>query len=200
MIALIGSALVARHNLRLGRGDVSGAVRIAFVYFVVRLLFWLFETHHNGSIKAEFLLLLTYLSLATFTGFYLWLLYIALEPFLRRRWPHRIISWSRLLRGEFRDPLVGRHILIGSACGALLILRHFSGSNAWLGIPFDLMSNPGARSRVTFLCPFFGAANCRTLRAVYDVLSVAPLRDDRAQRLGVGRVALDSGRTAEHSG
>jgi hypothetical protein len=146
MIALIGSALVARHNLRLGRGDVSGAVRIAFVYFVVRLLVWLFETHHNGSIKAEFLLLLTYLSLATFTGFYLWLLYIALEPFLRRRWPHRIISWSRLLRGEFRDPLVGRHILIGSACGALLILfgSLTPATMRWLGVPFDLISTPGS--------------------------------------------------------
>jgi len=146
MIALIGSALVARHNLRLGRGDVSGAVRIAFLYFVVRLLFWLFETHHNGSIQAEFLLLLTYLSVATFMGFYLWMLYIALEPFLRRRWPHRIISWSRLLRGEFRDPLVGRHILIGSACGALVMaLTPLTPAvMRWLGIPFDLMSNPGA--------------------------------------------------------
>jgi Protein kinase domain len=146
MIALIGSALVARHNLLLGRGDVSGAVRIAFLYFVVRLLFWLFETHHNGSIQAEFLLLLNYLSVATFLGFYLWLLYIALEPFLRRSWPHRIISWSRLLRGEFRDPLVGRHILIGSACGALVVaLTTLSPAvMRWLGIPFDLLSNPGA--------------------------------------------------------
>jgi len=146
MIALIGSALVARHNLRLGRGDVSGAVRIAFVYFVVRLLVWLFEPHHNGSVQGEFLLLLAYLSLATFTGFYLWLLYIALEPFVRRRWPHRIISWSRLLRGDFRDPLVGRHILIGSACGALIVaLTPLTPAvMRWLGITFDLTGNPGA--------------------------------------------------------
>ena len=96
--------------------------------------------------QGEFLLLLTYLSLATFTAFYLWLLYIALEPFVRRRWPHRIISWSRLLRGEFRDPLVGRHILIGSACGALVVaLTTLSPAvMRWLGIPFDLTSNPGA--------------------------------------------------------
>jgi serine/threonine-protein kinase len=145
IIVLIGSALVARHNLRLGRGDVSGALRIAFVCFVVRMLLWLFESHHNGSIKAEFLLLLTYLSLATFYGFFLWLLYIALEPFLRRRWPHRIISWSRLLRGEFRDPLVGRHILIGSACGGLIValMQLTPAVMRWLGIPFDLMSPPG---------------------------------------------------------
>jgi hypothetical protein len=146
MTALIGSALVARHNLRLGRGDIAGAMRIACVYFVVRLLGWIFEPHHNGSIQGEFLLLLKYLSIATFTGFYLWLLYIALEPFLRRRWPHRIISWSRLLRGEFRDPLVGRHILIGATCGALMIaLTALTPAvMRWLGIPFDLMVNPGS--------------------------------------------------------
>jgi serine/threonine-protein kinase len=146
MIALIGSALIARHNLRLGRGDVSGALRIGFVYFVIRLLSWLFETHHNGSVKTEFLLLLSYLSSATFTAFYLWLLYIALEPFLRRRWPHRIISWTRLLRGEFRDPLVGRHILIGVVCGAVIILLSLLTPSVmlWLGIPFDLATNPGA--------------------------------------------------------
>jgi len=143
----------------LGRGDVSGAVRIAFVYFVVRLLFWLFETHHNRSIKAEFLLVLFYLSAATFNGFYLWLLYIALEPFLRRRWPHRIISWSRLLRGEFRDPLVGRHILIGSACGALTVtlLVLSVAVMRWLGIPFDLMSNPGATLLGSHFFARFGA-------------------------------------------
>jgi hypothetical protein len=49
-------------------------------------------------------------------------------------------------RGEFRDPLVGRHILIGSACGALIVaLTTLSPAvMLWLGIPFDLMSNPGA--------------------------------------------------------
>ena len=76
-----------------------------------------------------------------------------------------------------------------------------SGSNALAGHSLRLNVESGClAARVTFLCPFFGAANCRTLRAVYDVLSVAPLRDDRAQRMGVGRAALDSGRTAEHSG
>src|SRR5262249_4114303 len=84
MIALIGGALIARHNLRLGRGDISGALRVASVYFIVRLLYWLFDRHHTGSVQGEFILWLYYISTATFAGFYLWLLYIALEPFLRR--------------------------------------------------------------------------------------------------------------------
>ena len=145
MIALIGSALIARHNLRLGRGDIRGAVRLAFLYLVVRLLFWLFDTHHSGSVEGEFDLFLNYLAIGTFAGFYLWLLYIALEPFLRRRWPHRIISWSRLLRGEFRDPLVGRDILIGAASAGPMMLAMVVTPAVvrWLGKSFNLMLNPG---------------------------------------------------------
>jgi serine/threonine-protein kinase len=46
-----------------------------------------------------------------------WTYYIAVEPFLRRRWPQVLMSWTRLLSGKFRDPLVGRDILIGCAAG-----------------------------------------------------------------------------------
>lgn len=146
LIALIGSALIARRNLRLGRGDIQGALRVAFVYFVARILYWLFGVHHSGRVQSEFLLLLYHLSLATFAAFYLWLLYIALEPFIRRRWPHRIISWSRLLRGEFRDPLVGRDILIGATCGVVPILLTVLTPVVMrgLGRPFGLISNPGS--------------------------------------------------------
>jgi len=49
-----------------------------------------------------------------------WILYLALEPIVRRRWPDSIISWSRLLAGRLRDPLVGRDILIGCLAGVLL--------------------------------------------------------------------------------
>jgi len=145
MIALIGSALIARHNLRLGRGDIQGALRVAFVYFIARVLYWLFGTHHAGTVEGEFLLLLYQLSLATFAAFYIWLLYIALEPFIRRRWPHRIISWSRLLRGEFRDPLVGRDILIGAVCGGAVMLMTAATPAVLqaLGQPFGLVTNPG---------------------------------------------------------
>jgi hypothetical protein len=38
----------------------------------------------------------------TFAGL-LWLIYIALEPFVRRRWPHMLVSWTRLLSGAFGD-------------------------------------------------------------------------------------------------
>ena len=64
-----------------------------------------------------------------------YLVYLAIEPFVRRHWPHAIISWSRLLAGRIRDPLVGRDVLFGVILGLLwlvifsvagLILQHIS--------------------------------------------------------------------------
>jgi serine/threonine-protein kinase len=146
LIALIGSALLARSNLRLGRGDLTGATHLAFAYFVVRMLVWLFEEHHNGSIGNEFSLFIIDVAIAMFSAFYLWLLYIALEPFVRRRWPRRIVSWNRLLRGDYRDPLVGRDILIGAAAGGVMILLNAVTPPILrsIGRPFELVSNPGS--------------------------------------------------------
>ena len=48
-------------------------------------------------------------------GGLVWLLYVGLDPFVRRRWPHAIISPSRIVDGRIRDPLVARDILIGIA-------------------------------------------------------------------------------------
>ena len=46
-----------------------------------------------------------------------WIFYVALEPYVRRRWPQIMITWSRLLGGGVRDPLVGGHVLLGIALG-----------------------------------------------------------------------------------
>jgi len=47
------------------------------------------------------------------------LAYIGFEPYARRWWPHTLVSWTRVLAGRVRDPLVGRHVLIGSFLGIL---------------------------------------------------------------------------------
>jgi hypothetical protein len=60
-----------------------------------------------------------------------------LEPYVRRRWPATLVSWSRLLAGGFRDPLVGRDVLAGCLLApfttALQRLAWFVFS--WLGYP-----------------------------------------------------------------
>lgn len=52
-------------------------------------------------------------------GAAVWVAYMALEPFLRRHWPSTMISWSRLLAGRIRDPLVGRDLLVGLLAGVV---------------------------------------------------------------------------------
>jgi hypothetical protein len=57
------------------------------------------------------------LSTALFVSAVVWVFYIALEPYVRRIWPQTIISWSRLIGGRWRDPLVGRDLLFGVILG-----------------------------------------------------------------------------------
>ena len=46
--------------------------------------------------------------------------YLAFEPFIRRRWPNVLISWTRVLGGAWRDPLAGQHVLVG-LCGGVVL-------------------------------------------------------------------------------
>ena len=68
---------------------------------------------------------------------FIWALYIALEPYVRRRWPATLVSWSRLLAGGFRDPLVGRDVLAGCLVAAFAIALPRLGwfIPSWLGYP-----------------------------------------------------------------
>ena len=50
-----------------------------------------------------------------------WLLYMAFEPYVRRKSPGMLISWSRLLGGRLRDPLLGKDLLVGVALGVAAV-------------------------------------------------------------------------------
>jgi serine/threonine-protein kinase len=120
--ALLGGALLARRNLRLGRGDQKGAFRLGGFMFALWLVFGILRSDHVADLP-EFWILLRALAMAfLFFGLF-WILYVALEPYVRRFWPRMLVSWVRLLDGRFRDPLVARHLLIGGlfGCSALFI-------------------------------------------------------------------------------
>jgi hypothetical protein len=104
--------ILARRNLRLGRGDRRGAFRLAAFVFGAWAVAWFFGAHHVPNF-AERALFIEFLAWGIAWSSFLWVLYIALEPYVRSRWPVTLISWSRLLAGGFRDPLVGRDILAG---------------------------------------------------------------------------------------
>ncbi len=132
----LGTMLFARRNLHMGRGDKRGAARLAYFFFILSAVVWLFGEHHVATL-GELSLLVMFLSWALLSAGFIWLLYIALEPFVRRRWPNALVGWSRLLAGSFRDPLVGRDLVLGCTGAAVIALvlsveRHVA---SWAGVP-----------------------------------------------------------------
>ena len=119
MLALVicaASAWLAWRNLSTGRGDRRGAFRLGAFAFLVHMALWLTTSHLVlASVLGMFFLALC---TAIFYGVVLWTIYLAFEPYVRRHWPHSLISWTRLLSGQWRDPLVGRDVLWGAALGA----------------------------------------------------------------------------------
>jgi len=117
IVVCLGAALLARRNLAQQRGDRRGAFRLAFFFFCVQMLLWLTRGHLVAS-AGTFGMFLLALCTSVFYGMVIWTLYIALEPYVRRRWPQTLISWSSVLIGRLRDPVVGRDVLIGATVGA----------------------------------------------------------------------------------
>ena len=66
VLAILGGALLARRNLRLGRGDRRGAFRLALYMFSLVMLHWFFGAHHVlGSKEVD--VLFGALSIAAFS-------------------------------------------------------------------------------------------------------------------------------------
>jgi serine/threonine-protein kinase len=132
---LVGQLLLAWRNLRLGRGDRRGALRLAQYIFVLCLLAWVFRASHVGWLL-EWNTFLIGLAQALLPAAIVWLYYIALEPFVRRLWPQTLISWARLLSGRFSDPRVGRDLTFGSLLGVVVSILFKSGRwvPAWFGL------------------------------------------------------------------
>lgn len=122
VVVFVLAGLVAWFHFRAGKGDIRGANRLAAFMFVVEILVWLCTAHQVSAFEHEVNLLIGGVSSAAFAAGFVWMLYMALEPFVRRRWPHSMIPWSRLLAGGFRDPLVGGHLLAGVAFGVWVAL------------------------------------------------------------------------------
>lgn len=118
---LLAGAVLARRNYRHGRGDREGAVRLASLMFVLEILLWLCRSHFVAGFEMFGSLILAIAS-GLFVAGVVWAIYMAVEPWIRRRWPQAIISWSRLISGQVRDPVVGRDILFGVGFGALWIV------------------------------------------------------------------------------
>ncbi len=110
---LAAGALLAFQNVRRGHSDRKGAWRLGLFGFCTHLVYWLGTADHTADVRAWAATLVPALGYCTFIGLHVYVFYLALEPFARRRWPAVLISWSRLLSGRLADPILGRDILVG---------------------------------------------------------------------------------------
>jgi eukaryotic-like serine/threonine-protein kinase len=154
---VVGGCLLARRNIRMGRGDRRGATRLALAVFALETVSWIIGGRHVATFF-EALLVIRFLSLTLFMAGLAWVLYVALEPYVRRRWPGAIVSWSRVLAGDWRDALVGRDVLMGCLMSVLFALDVSLAYlvPSWLGSPirprsFALQTLHGGRAVVGFV-------------------------------------------------
>ena len=140
------AAFWAARNWRLGRVDRKGAFRLAAAHFLLNYLCDLGRMHLVPDSAVVLLLYRTIGDELLWTGTLL-LAYVALEPALRARWPHSIVTWNRVLAGHWKDAQVGSHILVGAAVGiaigvASLGLSFNAGRRTWMDSWLLTVSGP----------------------------------------------------------
>lgn len=114
---LITAIFLARKNVKSGSGDRKGAFKTALVVLVFTFCGWFLSMNHVPAFFPELDRFSHSLRIALYFAAATWLLYLALEPIVRRNMPELIVSWNRLLAADWRDPLVGRDVLLGALCG-----------------------------------------------------------------------------------
>ncbi|MFI5007494.1 MAG: serine/threonine-protein kinase [Solirubrobacterales bacterium] len=126
----LGGLLLVRRNLRLKRGDRKGSLRVALFVFACYSLARLAHSDHVAQFGSEFWLLIKVFAYPMVFAALVWTFYLAIEPYARRQWPRILISWGRLLAGRWRDPMVGRDVLLG-AVGASVV---FAMATLWTAL------------------------------------------------------------------
>jgi hypothetical protein len=174
IIMIITGLFFARRNLRLGRGDRRNATRLGLFIIGFYLVCRAFGWHYSPTIARPIFL---HISISLFLAGFSWAFYSAMEPFVRRQWPQVLVSWTRLISGDWRDPLVARDVLVGSAFGILMVdisrlVTYLVPS--WLGYPelspsveLNIRTVLGTRFLISALMDSFGAPLLLTFIAIF---------------------------------
>jgi serine/threonine-protein kinase len=122
MVTIVFGLVMGRRRLEGGRGDWRGGVRLGSFMLMSHIALWAVVAHHTPDPQNEF----NALALATGIGLvqagFLFFLYLAVEPLVRKHTPEQLIGWSRVLQGRFNDPRVGRDVLVGAVFGSVSLL------------------------------------------------------------------------------
>lgn len=121
--ALAAGVVIAWRNMRAGRVDRRGAARVALWVFACRALAGVVAASRPPTLEVAAAFASTLVATSLFLAAEVWLAYVALEPYVRRDWPDALVGWTRLVRGRFRDALVGRDLLLGVLAG--VVMRFF---------------------------------------------------------------------------
>ena len=161
-IVPIAAAVVARRNLKLGRGDRRGAFRTWAFAFGGGVVTYAIAPGHVPSLVEVDRMFATFGEMLFWSGV-LFVVYLALEPYVRRTWPSALITWSRLTTGRLRDPLVGRDLVVGTIAGLVLALLEPLGTL----VP-PALGYAGPPPYLTFFAPLNG------VRAMIATITNAP--------------------------
>jgi len=121
----IGGWFLARRNMRRGRGDRQGALRVAIFIFTGEFISWALRAHFSRDVWRDYWEFVGGCGSALYMAGFMWTLYMAIEPYMRRRWPEMLISWARVLTGKIYDARVGRDVMVGAlGGGAMAIIQN----------------------------------------------------------------------------
>lgn len=115
----LAAAVIARRNVRSGRADRAGASRLTGGVFAISMMAWALQTHIE-LLDVETGRFWLGIAMGLFNGALLGVVYLALEPFVRRHAPDMLITWSRVISGRVFDPRVGRDLLLGVTFGGFV--------------------------------------------------------------------------------
>ncbi len=121
LIALPVGGWFAWKNWKLRRANPLGASLVAATFVAMGVLGWALAAKHVANPADELAMFTGVLGRASFDGLLLWLAYLALEPWVRRTSPWRLVGWNRLLEGKWRDPLVGRDVLVAVLAASVFV-------------------------------------------------------------------------------
>lgn len=120
VLLMAGTTFLAYRNLRAGRGDRTTAFRLGLVVLGLMAAALAPRQHAMPEMRA-LLFDGRRASMAVYLAALCWMFYVALEPHVRRAYPHALVSWTRLVRGSATDPLVGRQVLVGLVIGSISV-------------------------------------------------------------------------------
>ena len=174
---MVLGAVLARGNVKAGRGDREGAFRVAVFVFVASLTAWALGATHYRAIGVEAGRVISAIGRSLFDAGLLWVTYLGLEPYVRRYSPDSILGWTKLVSGEWRDPRVGVDVAIGVSAGLAMTLFYAIHNvlPPLVGHPEPMPLVPNAESLSGLRHVLSGIANMLSVSITQSMLAVAGL-------------------------